>query len=360
MEGSRTAAPARYVSIVPTNPRGWHLNPYMRYFTKKLGWTLLTFVIALTLNFVLPRMIKGNPVDAIVSNLTQGMTDQNQVKRVYETFEREFGLDKPMWKQYFIYAGRVLRGDLGTSFGQYPKKVTTILGNAIPWTLALQFPAILTGWILGNLLGAIAAYRRKLFDKALMPTMLAISSFPFFAFALIVLYTFAVTLRWFPIGGGYAFDQLPSFTWSFIGSVLYHYALPYLTIVIVTIGGQAIGMRSMAIYELNADYVLYSKLLGVKDKQVVRYVFRNAMLPQITGLALSLGTMVGGALIAEIVFNYPGIGSSMFTAIRQLDYPLISGCTLVVTLTVLLANFTIEIVYGLLDPRIKMAQLEDK
>lgn len=336
------------------------MNPYARYFLNKLGWYILTLIIALTLNFILPRMIKGNPVDSIVSNMTQGMTDQNQVKRVYETFEKEFGIDKPIWQQYFIYLGKVLRGDLGTSFGQYPKKVSTILSNALPWTLALQFPAILTGWILGNVLGAIAAYRRRIFDKVLMPISLAISSFPFFAFALIVLFVFSATLHWFPIGGGYAFDVLPSWTWSFVGSMLTHYALPFLTIVIVTIGGQAIGMRSMAIYELNADYILYGKLLGIKDSKVITYVFRNAMLPQITGLALQMGTMVGGALIVEIVFNYPGIGSSMFSAIRQLDYPLISGCTLMITFAVLIANFAIELVYGFLDPRIKMAQLEDE
>jgi peptide/nickel transport system permease protein len=336
------------------------VNPYLNYFLKKFGWTLLTFFIALTLNFVLPRMIKGNPVDTIALQITQGMKDENLIKKVNDTFAREFGIDKPILQQFAIYVGRVFQGDLGTSFSQYPKKVTTILRNAVPWTLGLQFPAIITGWILGNVLGAIAAYKRKSFDRILMPTSLAISSFPFFAFALIMLYVFAVTLRWFPVGGGYGFNLLPSVSWEFYRSVLRHYMLPFLTIVIVMIGGQAIGMRSMAIYELNADYVLYAKLLGVKDDKVVRYVFRNAMLPQVTGLALSLGTMIGGALVAEIVFNYPGIGSALFSAIRQLDYPLISGCTLMVTLTVLLANFTIEIVYGFLDPRIKMAQLEDK
>jgi ABC-type dipeptide/oligopeptide/nickel transport systems, permease components len=336
------------------------MNPYARYFLKRLGWTLLTFYIALTLNFFLPRLVPGNPVDAVVNSLTQGMTDQNAVKKVYDTFMREFGVDKPMWQQYLIYLGNVMRGDLGTSFGQYPKKVNTILANSLPWTLALQFPAIITGWILGNLLGAIAAYRRKIFDKIIMPVSLAISAFPFFAFALIVVYVFGMVLHWFPIGGAYAFDILPSYSWTFVGSVLYHYALPFLTIVTVTIGGQAIGMRSMSIYELNADYILYAKLLGINDKKVVGYVFRNAMLPQVTGLALSLGTMVGGALIAEIVFSYPGIGSQMFAAIRQLDFPVISGCTLMVTIAVLIANFTIEIIYGLLDPRIKMAQLEDE
>ncbi|AEJ61037.1 ABC-type transporter, integral membrane subunit [Spirochaeta thermophila DSM 6578] len=336
------------------------MRHYLRYFGKKLGWTFLTLVVAVTLNFFLPRMVPGNPVDAIVTDLVQGISDENRVKEIYETFNSEFGVDKPLWHQYLIYVRNLLRGDLGTSFGQYPKKVKDILRNAIPWTVGLQLPAILVGWILGNVLGALAAYRRKLFDKIFMPLSLAISSFPFFVMALLMLYLFGMTLGWFPIGGAYAFDVLPSLSWRFIGSVLYHYALPFLSIVIVTIGTQAIGMRSMAIYELNSDYVLYSKLLGLEDKKVVRYVFRNAMLPQITGLALSLGTMVAGALIAEIVFNYPGIGTYMFSAIRQLDYPLISGCTLLVTVSVLVANFAIEVVYGFLDPRIKMAQLEDK
>lgn len=335
------------------------MSPYTKYFLKKLGWYLLTLVIALALNFILPRLIKGNPVEAIVSQLAQGMTDQDQIKRTYDTFAKEFGIDKPIYMQFFIYVKNVLRGDLGTSFGLYPRKVADILKSAVPWTLGLQFPAILTGWILGNVLGAVAAYKRGIFDKIVFPVSLLFNSLPFFAMSLIALFIFSVKLHWFPIGGAYAFDIMPSFSLKFFSSVLYHYLLPYLTIVIVMIGGQGIGMREMAIYELNADYVLYSKLLGIRDSKVVRYVFRNAMLPQITGLALSMGTMIGGALISEIVFNYPGIGTWLFTAIRQLDYPLISGCTLLVTMTVLVANFSIEIIYGLVDPRIKMAQMEE-
>ena len=144
----------------------------------------------------------------------------------------------------------------------------------------------------------------------------------------------------------------------FIGSVIYHYQLPFWSIVLITIGGQAIGMRSMSIYELNADYVKYSRFLGIKDRKIVKYVFRNAMLPQITGLALSLGTMVGGALVAEMIFSYPGLGTTLLTAITGRDYPLISGCTLIITIMVLIANFLVEIVYGLIDPRVKAAQQE--
>jgi len=174
--------------------------------------------------------------------------------------------------------------------------------------------------------------------------------------AVILMVLLGVNLKWFPTSGGYGFDLMPSFTWNFIWSVITHYQLPFWSIVIIAIGGQAIGMRSMSIYELNADYVKYSRFMGIKDRKIVGYVFRNAMLPQITGLALALGTMVGGALIAEIVFSYPGLGYTLLNAIMGKDYPLISAVTLIITIMVLLATFIIELLYGLIDPRIKAAQ----
>jgi peptide/nickel transport system permease protein len=174
--------------------------------------------------------------------------------------------------------------------------------------------------------------------------------------AIILLVTFAVNAKWFPTSGGYGFDLIPSFTWSFVWSVIVHYQLPFWSIVLVAIGGWAIGMRSMAIYELNADYVKYSRFMGIKDRKILGYVFRNAMLPQVTGLALAIGTMVSGALVAEIIFSYPGLGTIIMTAVLGRDYPLISAATLVITVMVLTANFLIEILYGLIDPRIKTAQ----
>jgi peptide/nickel transport system permease protein len=151
---------------------------------------------------------------------------------------------------------------------------------------------------------------------------------------------------------------IPEFSWRFIWSIIVHYQLPFWSIVLIAIGGQAIGMRSMSIYELNADYVKYARFLGIKDRKIVGYVFRNAMLPQVTGLALAIGTMVGGALVAEIIFSYPGLGTTLLSAIQGQDYPLISAITLIITVMVLLANFAIEIIYGLIDPRIKAAQTD--
>jgi peptide/nickel transport system permease protein len=171
-----------------------------------------------------------------------------------------------------------------------------------------------------------------------------------------LLVIFAVQLKWFPTSGGYEVSMIPSRSWAFIWSVFVHYQLPFWSIVLIIIGGQAIGMRSMCIYELNADYVKYSRFMGIKDGKIIRYVFRNAMLPQITGLALAIGTIVGGALVAEIIFSYPGIGSTLLSAVRGQDYPLIQASTLIITLMVLFATFAIEILYGVIDPRIKAAQ----
>ena len=261
-------------------------------------------------------------------------------------------------QQFLIFVGNLFRGDLGTSFGQYPRKVSDIISSAVGWTVLLQFPAIIVGWLLGNVLGALAAYIRKGFDKFLMPLFLFLGNIPAFGMAVTLLVVFALNLKWVPISGGYAFDMIPNMSWDFMKSVVYHYHLPFWSIVLISIGGQAIGMRSMSIYELNADYVKYARFLGIKDRKIVGYVFRNAMLPQVTGLALSIGTMIGGALVAEIIFNYPGLGTTMYRAITTADYPLISATTLIITIMVLISAFLLDILYAFIDPRVKAAQID--
>ncbi|MCD6238164.1 MAG: ABC transporter permease [Thermotoga sp.] len=335
------------------------MNRYLKYLTGKLKWYILTFFIAVFLNFFLPRFIPGNPVSALVAQMAGGGASSDVLDKLYNSYIQEFGLDKPWYTQFINYVLKVFHGDLGISFSLYPTKVNTILSHALPWTIALQAPAILIGWIIGNLLGALAAYKKGKFDSAFFPLALFINSIPYYCLAIILLYLFGVLLDVFPIGGGYSMQLIPSFSITFLIDALKHYLLPFFSLILVTIGGQAIGMREMSIYELNTDYVRYAKLLGISEKKITRYVFKNAMLPQITGLAISLGTMVGGALITEIVFSYPGIGTWLFNGIRQQDYPLIQGGTLVITMAVLLANFLIDIVYGIVDPRIRMAQMEE-
>jgi len=334
------------------------LKAYRNYFLKKIGWFVLTLIAAFILNFTLPRLMPGDPVAAIVARMAQGMSNASGVQAVYEQYTELFGTNKPIITQFFIYIQNVFRGDFGFSISQYPRTVADVISASVLWTIALQFPAILVGWILGNMLGALAAYLKGGFDRFLLPFSIFMSNIPAFGMSVILLVIFSVNMGWFPTSGGYGHDLIPNASPEFVWSVIVHYQLPFWSIVLITIGGQAIGMRSMAIYELNADYVKYARFLGIKDSKIIQYVFRNAMLPQITGLALSIGTMVGGALVAEIIFSYPGLGTTMLSAVLGGDYPLISAATLIVTLMVLTAFFILEIVYGLIDPRIRVAQSE--
>jgi peptide/nickel transport system permease protein len=334
------------------------LKGYLKYFGGKLVWFLVTLVFAFLLNFILPRLMPGDPVAIITQRVAQGMTSQSGIQKVYEEYARVFGTNRPIHEQFFLYVSNLFKGNLGTSFSQYPRPVADILKSSIGWTIALQLPAILVGWMIGNTLGALAAYLKGGFDKFIMPISIFMSNLPAFGMAVILLSLFGVTLEWFPTSGGYGFDMIPNFSWNFIKSVIVHYQLPFWSIVLIAIGGQAIGMRSMSIYELNADYVKFARFLGIKDRKIIGYVFRNAMLPQITGLALSIGTMVGGALVAETIFSYPGLGSTILNAVMGQDYPLISATTLIITIMVLVTTFLIEILYGIIDPRIKAAQTD--
>ena len=334
------------------------MKGYRKYFLNKAMWFIITFIAAFILNFVLPRLMPGDPIAAIAARMAQNSTNATGVQAIYRQYVELFHTNEPILNQFFIYIQNVFKGDFGYSISQYPRTVISVVKASILWTIALQFPAIIVGWLIGNTLGALAAYIRKGFDKLLMPISIFVSNFPAFGMAIILLVIFAVSLKWFPASGGYGFDMMPAFTWNFVWSAIVHYQLPFWSIVLIAIGGQAIGMRSMSIYELNADYVKYARFMGIKDSKIIFYVFRNAMLPQITGLALSIGTMVGGALVAEIIFSYPGLGTTILSAVMGQDYPLISTVTLIVTLMVLFATYAIEILYGFIDPRIKAAQAD--
>ncbi|HEX7434553.1 MAG TPA: ABC transporter permease [Anaerolineaceae bacterium] len=334
------------------------MKGYRKYFLNKLLWFVVTFVFAFLLNFILPRLMPGDPVAGIVAKIAQGQSNSTGIQAIYKQYADLFGTNKPLLEQFFLYMKNVAQGNFGFSFSQYPRTVADVIRSSIWWTMCLQFPAIIVGWLIGNTLGALAAYIKGGFDRVLMPVSIFVSNFPAFGMAVILLVIFGVGLKWFPTSGGYGFDMIPNFSWSFMWSVIVHYQLPFWSIVMIAIGGQAIGMRSMSIYELNADYVKYARFLGIKDWKIVTYVFRNAMLPQITGLALSIGTMVGGALVAEIIFSYPGLGFTLLNSVTGQDYPLISAATLIITVMVLCANFIIEIVYGFIDPRIKVTQAD--
>ena len=255
--------------------------------------------------------------------------------------------------QFFSYIGKVFHGDLGLSY-QNNEPVTNVIKKSLPWTLAIQAPTILLGWIVGNLLGAFAAYKRGIFDKVFFPCAMFLNGVPFFVFGMLLVAFFSITLGWFPAMGAYSPD-IPelTFSWACIKSVSWYYVLPVFSVFPILLSGQATGMRSMSIYELGTDYMKYAKWLGLREGKIISYVFRNAMLPQLTGLAQSLGAMVGGALITEMIFSYPGLGMAMLNAIQKNDYATIQGCTLMISTCVLVANFAVDVLIAVFDPRVK-------
>ena len=251
------------------------------------------------------------------------------------------------------FATAFFHGDLGTSILQFPTPVMTIIVHALPYTLALLVPAIVLSWYAGNKFGALAA-RRPVLDNSLLPFGYTLTATPYMWLGILLVWVLAVTWHLFPVGFAYDPTAQRAFTWPFISSLAYHWFLPFLSLFLVSFGGWAIGMRNMIIYELESDYAHYLEALGAPQRLIRRYAFRNAMLPQITGLALALGAIIGGALVTEIVFSYPGLGYQIYRAITNEDYFVIQGIFLFIIIGVLIANFIVDIVYLIVDPRTRI------
>jgi peptide/nickel transport system permease protein len=269
---------------------------------------------------------------------------------MYGYLTKAFGLDQPLWKQYLNFWNALFHGDLGTSVYLFPEPVMNVIMKAVPYDILLLVPAIVLSWFTGNKFGAFAARTKKL-DNTVLPIWYVLTATPYMWLGIILAWSFGVVLDIFPIAGAYSYAISPAFTWEFIWDFIKHWFLPFASLFLVQFGGWAIGMRNMIIYELEADYSHYLEALGAPRKLVRKYAFRNAMLPQITGLALQLGVIVAGALATEIVFSYPGIGYLLLQAIQYQDYFLIQGCFLFIIIGVLLANFAIDVIYVLVDPR---------
>ena len=350
-------------------------SPALLFLIRKAAFYFITFIVALTFVWLIPRLMPGDPIRQLVLAILLGagvggegaggggVTSQftvQQAKLLYEFYVKKFGLDQPLHIQYLLLLKRVFTGDLGISIMFQPDRVVDIVSRALPWSLGLLVPSTITAWVLGNMLGAYAAYKDGKTDSILYSLFLFISQMPYYWFALVLIYVFAIGLRWFPAAGAYSVGVVPNLSWSFIVDFLQHYTLPFLSLVLISLGGQALGMRTMTIYELNSDYMNYSESLGLSDRKLIGYAFRNAILPQITGLAIHLGTTVSGQIVTETVFGYPGVGFIMYQAILHADYPLIEGSFTILTLCVLMMNFIMDILYAYIDPRIKAAYAEER
>jgi len=275
-----------------------------------------------------------------------------------EALRRSFGLaDAPLWEQYFRSLGQILSGDFGFSISRFPTPVTQVIATQIGWTILLGLTSLIIAVLIGNLLGILAAWRRgSALDSVLPPVLVFIGSFPYFWLAMGLLYLFGVTLGWFPLRHAFSVGSTPEFSLAFIGDVAYHLFLPATSIVLVSIGGWMLGMRNTMISTNAEDYITMAEAKGLRPNRIMlAYAARNAMLPSVTAFGMSLGFIVGGALLTEVVFAYPGVGYQLLSAVQNLDYPLMQGLFLTITTAVLVANFLVDIVYVRLDPRVRVS-----
>ncbi len=325
------------------------------YVARRIGLFFVVVWAAATLNFFLPRISGQDPVrEKLMQQAAASGYVHTGINEMVEEYQREFGLDQPLWRQYLTYLGNVGRLDFGYSIANYPRTVVSILGAALPWTVGLLLTTTILGFAIGTLAGALLAWPRAPgFIQYLFPPLLTLSAIPFFLLGLVLIYLFAFTWRIFPLFGGYSPGTFPAFTPSFLLDVLKHSILPGLSIILASLGFWALGMRGMMVTVEGEDYMTLGEAAGLKDRTLFfTYALRNALLPQTTALGLSLGQLLSGALLVEVIFSYPGIGSVLYNAIRQFDYFLIQGIVFTIVLGVTLATLILDLIYPLLDPRI--------
>jgi len=321
----------------------------MRYLLQRLGFYALAGWAALTLNFFLPRLMPGDPATALFARF-RGRLSPEAMDALRETF----GLtDASLLQQYVTYLGHALRGDFGVSIAYFPAQVSDVIGTGLMWTVFLAGTAVVVSFVIGTLLGIASAWWRHGWIDAWMPSTFAfLGAFPYFWLAMVALYVLGFTLGWFPLGHAYGDDVTPAFSIAFAADVLRHAVLPVGTVVIATLGGWLLTMRNTMIAVLGSDYVNLARAKGLSPSRVVlRYAARNALLPSVTGFGMALGFVLGGSLLTEIVFSYPGQGYLLVQAVRNQDYPLMQGIFLVITLAVLGANWLVDMAYLWLDPR---------
>lgn len=324
------------------------------YILKRAGFYLSIFWAAITLNFILPRLMPGNAATAVMARAQGQMTPQ-----ALQALELAFGVNtkESLWRQYLGYLGNTLTGHFGISFTYFPEPVFQVIRTTLPWTIFLIGISTIISFCIGTALGVYAAWRRgRRLADALPIAFTLIAAMPYFWVALALLYVFGFTLNWLPISHSIGTNQALGFNFSTLGSILYHAALPIISIVVTSLGGWTLGMRNNLVGILSEDYITLAQMKGLPEREVVtNYATRNAMLPQVTSFAMSLGFVVGGAVITEIVFSYPGIGYALFQAVSNSDYPLMQAIFLFIVTAVLLANFLVDILYSRLDPRVSNA-----
>jgi peptide/nickel transport system permease protein len=320
------------------------------FLVRRISFYVITAWAAVTLNFLIPRMMPGNPAEVLVARF-QGRLSPAALKSLTSLFglNTHTGLSG----QYVQYWDQLLHGNLGLSFSYFPEPVSQVIATSMPWTLVLIGVSTIVSFVLGTMAGVVIGWRRGSRLDTVLPTLTTfLASVPYFWFGIICVYFLGSTMHWFPASGGYSLQTSPGWNLSFIASAAYHAALPAITIVVSSIAAWLIGMRNMMVTTLSEDYVVMAEAKGLRPRRIMyAYAARNAILPSLASFAMSLGFVVSGAILTEIVFSYPGIGYVLFLGVSNNDYPLMEGVFLVITLAVLLANFLADIAYLVVDPR---------
>jgi peptide/nickel transport system permease protein len=324
----------------------------MIHLLRRLGFYALAAWLSITINFFLPRLAPGDPASLVFARF------QGQLKpEALEALKQVFGLtDAPLYQQYFTYLAHLFQGDFGLSVVYYPAPVVDVISQGFKWTLFLAGTAVVISFLLGTCLGVVAAAKRgSWLDSILPPVLSFLGAFPYFWLAMLLLYLFAFRLGWFPLGHATS-DRLADAALSTrLYDLISHAFLPALSIVLATIGGWMLSMRNVMLDALGQDYVALAEAKGLSRFRITwRYAARNALLPNMTGFGMALGFVMGGSLLTEVVFSYPGQGFLLVQAVRSQDFPLMQGLFLMITLAVLLANWLVDLFSTLLDPRIRL------
>lgn len=317
---------------------------------------VLVIFVAVSVNFMIPRLLPGDPVaTSLVRLQTSGGGQSLDIEAISASYRAKYGLDQPIGAQYLNYWGDLLRLDLGVSFANFPEKVTVMIGRALPWSVGLLTSATLFSFLVGSYLGARLAWPGAgRLIRSVVPGMMVLAAVPFYLLAIILVYIFAVELRWLPPAGGVQTTRIMRMDLATVMDILRHAVLPFAAIALGNIGFWALGMRSQTVSVLGEDYITFAESKGLGPGRIFFwYGIRNAFLPQITALALSLGAVVSGAILVEVIFNYPGLGTLLYVAIRGQDYYVIQGVVLVLIVTLAVMLFIVDLIYPLLDPRIR-------
>jgi peptide/nickel transport system permease protein len=329
------------------------------YILRRIGIFLLIVITAVTLNFFMPRVRSTNPIESRMNQLAaQGGVYANQIQELVKIYNQKFGLDKPLWQQYLLYWRDLLRMDLGVSVAYYPQTALEMIARSAPWTIGLLTVSTIIAFVLGTLLGALMAWpRTSRIALGLSPLFMTLSAIPYYLLGMLFIYLIAMRWKLLPVGGAYTAGANLTLSWQMALDIGRHAILPAASIILSSLGAWGLGMRAMMTTTLGEDYLHMAEAKGLKPQTIFKdYALRNALLPQVTSLAISLATVMSGAVLVEVIFGYPGVGNLLFKAIAGNDYFVIQGIALFIILSIGVVLLALDLIYPLIDPRIRYRQ----